>query len=59
MWLPNLIRQHRGWPLKDYRHIVHFHKKIQWAERPYGYYYEIFWFILVASLLLYAIFLQI
>jgi hypothetical protein len=59
MWLPNYIREHRGKPAKEHKHVVRLHKWVQWAERPYGYYYEIFWFVTVGSLLLYAMLIQI
>jgi hypothetical protein len=45
MWLPNYFRAHKGKELAEHRHIVLFHKNIQWFERPIGFVVEIAWAI--------------
>lgn len=45
MWLPDYVRAHKGKALAKHRHIVLFHKNIQWFERPIGVFVEVAWSI--------------
>lgn len=43
MWIPDYVRAHKGKALAQHRHIVLFHKNIQWFERPIGMLVEVAW----------------
>ncbi len=50
MWLPDYIRAHKGKALAKHRHIVLFHKNIQWFERPIGFAVEVAWTVAMVVL---------
>ncbi len=50
MWLPNYFRAHKGRPLSEHKHIVLFHKNIQWFERPIGFAVEVAWTVAMVVL---------
>lgn len=45
MWFPRWLRDLRNKPAKPFNAIMRFHSRIQWAEKPYNYPYEIIWFL--------------
>ncbi len=53
MWFPKFLRSLRG-DNKPRRGgiIMRFHKSIQWAERPWGFYVEALWFAVIGFVIL-------
>ena len=45
MWFPLWVRDVLGKPKKSLNIVQRFHSKIQWAEKPYNYPFEIVWFL--------------
>lgn len=45
MWFPVWVQDLRGEKHKPLNIFQKFHSKIQWAEKPYNYPYEIVWFL--------------
>lgn len=45
MWFPRWVRDLLGRPGKPLNGVMRFHSKIQWAEKPYNYPYEVVWFL--------------
>lgn len=50
MWIPDYIRAHKGEARAQHRHIVLFHKNIQWFEQPIGVVVEIVWAVGIIAL---------
>lgn len=55
MWLKPWLREQRHKRPKPYNLAQRFHSKIQWAEKPHNYPYEVIWFFGALFLLVKAV----
>lgn len=51
MWFPGYVRALLGKEERPLKKIAHFHLRIQWAELPHGWRYEIVWFVIMLLVL--------